>query len=139
MPTNLTASTFTALVADLEEVSAGGGLAAANTDYVITITANYSETADLPAVSLLGGSTLTIVGDFAGGPSTLSGGTVGSDQYLSGLRVLAGSVTVRDLEMTDMLVQGTPGASGSGAGSGGGAGLGGRCSWPAAPASLSTT
>ena len=58
----------------LNEINAGGVYSFVNTDYVINLTANVTQAADLPAINLAAGDILTFTGN-----ATLSGSTLNLD------------------------------------------------------------
>ncbi len=97
------------LSAALAAIDRTGSAAAANTAYTISFTANVTLTADLPAIDLAPGASLTIVGN----GFTLDGG--GAHQ---GFVDYAGLVGINDLTIEQAVALG-------GSGGGGGGGLGG--------------
>ena len=109
-------SATTTLNGAIKSIDVGGSNAQTNTNYTITlsqsITLNDATDADLLAINLPAGSTLTIIG----GSNSLNGN---GDQR--GLFVYSGTVTVQNLTITNMQALGGSG----GGGAGGGAGLGG--------------
>ena len=112
----------------------GGALSAPNTAYTITLASgsDLALTADLPAVNLQTGSTLTIVGN---------GATIDGGNAHQGLVDFQGGLVLNDLTIANAVARGMDGADGSPSGNfsritglglfppalggGGGAGLGG--------------
>ena len=114
-------STEDQLNADIAKFSVGGSLAATNTHYVISLDGSVGAialTGALDQISLMAGSSLTIVGN----GDTLDG--VGAQR---GFVVDRGSVEIDNLTLANMSAQGSTGGEGSdvAGGGGGGAGLGG--------------
>jgi hypothetical protein len=125
MPTtSFSVGDITTLNNDLRSIDLGGSNSATNTNYTISLTADIDlKTAnvvtELLAINLAAGDTLTIEGN----NQVLDGANA-----TNGLFVYAGTVTVDDLTIQNMVAQGGAGGGGSGAadgGGGGGAGLGG--------------
>ena len=112
-------SATTTLNGAIKSIDVGGSNAATNTNYTITlsgsITLNDATDADLLAINLPTGSTLTIIG---GTNISLNGN--GNQR---GLFVYSGTVTVDDLTLTNMQALGGVGGGGAGAGAGLGGGL----------------
>jgi hypothetical protein len=106
--TQLNASSFATLNAAIAEADAD---TTSGHSYTITLTATITESADLTALNLHTGVSVTIVG----GNHTLNGAGH------SALQVIAGDVTVQNLTIENAVARG---GNGSGDG-GGGAGLGG--------------
>lgn len=100
---------FLGLVQALEGLTGEAGA------YTIELTANITPAADLPAIVVDAGSSLTIIGN----GDTLSGGSAHQ-----GLFAYSGNLTVENLTIAAAHAVGGAGGSGGGGG-GGGAGLGG--------------
>ncbi|MCS3582651.1 hypothetical protein M2192_006897 [Bradyrhizobium elkanii USDA 61] len=113
----------------ISAISVGGGLASANTDYVINFSTSGSARTlqlldDLPAINLMNGSTLTFDGN------TDYNNQLGGQDYsdvidargYQGFVVVAGKVTFKNLTIINAVASGGNGGVGGG---GGGAGLGG--------------
>ena len=121
MPTTfLNVSTAAQLSADIEAIDLasqgpGGGT---GTHYLITLLAGatLTESADVAAINLAGGDTLTI-----GGQGALLNGA-GAHRSLF---AYAGGVTINNLTIENAVARGGAGGEGVTAGGGGGAGLGG--------------
>ena len=92
-------------------------------NYVIDITGPIDLTSPLLAISLLGGSTLTIEGTNSGGCAPQVQTIDGANTY-SGLFVYSGNVTIDDLTIQNAKAIGGAGGTGK-VGGGAGAGLGG--------------
>jgi hypothetical protein len=106
---DLTASSFATLNAAIQQANAD---TTSGDSYTITFTATIAETADLTALNLHSGVSVTI----DGGNDALDGAGY------SALHVSAGDVTLQNLTIENAVAQGGAGSSGGG---GGGAGLGG--------------
>ena len=94
-------------------IDVGGTDSAANTPYVIQVATDLSMTADIPAITLASGDTLTIMGDNPDNTNlsaTIDGG--GSRGFI----VNSGSVTISDLSLVAMSA---PGGTGGQPGGGG--------------------
>src|SRR5262245_43697980 len=119
MPTTFSVANQAQLDSALQQIDAGGGSAAANTAYTITLTADFSLSSNIWAINLLGGSSVTIDGQ---------GHTIdGANQY-RGFFDSAGGVTLKNMTIAHARAQGGDGGDGrdnSHGGGGGGAGLGG--------------
>src|SRR5581483_6036377 len=103
-------------------IDVGGANAAANTNYVITVSGEIDLTSDLLAINLASGSTLTIRGaDGDGNPAVETINGLGSER---GFFVYSGTVALENLLVENTKAQGGAGGGG-GSGGGGGAGLGG--------------
>ncbi|WP_338830264.1 Ig-like domain-containing protein [Bradyrhizobium sp. 27S5] len=120
---------YTQLYNAISAISVGGGLAAANTDYIINFsTSGAARTLqlldDLPAINLMSGSTLTF--DGSSDYNNQLGGQDNSDvidaRGYQGFVVVAGKVTFKNLTIVNAVASGGGGGTGGG---GGGAGLGG--------------
>ncbi|WP_338833920.1 hypothetical protein [Bradyrhizobium septentrionale] len=120
---------YTQLYNAISAISVGGGLAAANTDYIINFsTSGAARTLqlldDLPAINLMSGSTLTFDGN--SDYNNQLGGQDNSDvidaRGYQGFVVVAGKVTFKNLTIVNAVASGGGGGTGGG---GGGAGLGG--------------
>jgi hypothetical protein len=106
--TDVTATSFTLLNNDIiaaDQLTTGS--------YTITIQGTITATADLTAIDLDAGVSLTI--NTAGGGGTLSG-----NGLYRGLFVYQGDVTVENLTITSAVALGGAGVGGGGAGLGGG-------------------
>ncbi|WP_167386908.1 Ig-like domain-containing protein [Bradyrhizobium mercantei] len=110
-------------------ISVGGGMAAANTDYVIHFSLSSGARTlqlldDLPAINLMSGSTLTFDGN--SDYNNQLGGQDYSDvidaRGYQGFVVTSGTVTFKNLTIINAVASGGNGGVGGG---GGGAGLGG--------------
>jgi hypothetical protein len=100
----------TSLNGAIRSIDVGGSNAATNTNYTITLTASITlSAADLLAINLPSGSSLTIVG----GNFSINGN--GNQR---GLFVYSGNVTVQDLTITNAQALGGAGASAGGGGAG---------------------
>ena len=117
------------LYAAISAISVGGGMAAANTDYVINFSLSSSARTlqlldDLPVINLMNGSTLTFDGN--SDYNNQLGGQDFSDvidaRGYQGFVVVAGTVTFKNLSIINAVASGGNGGVGGG---GGGAGLGG--------------
>jgi hypothetical protein len=86
------------------------------TSYTISLDSSLTLSADLDAINLANGSSLTILGN---------GYTLDGNGLYRGLFVYDGNVTIGNLTLSDMKAVGGAGGSGSTGGAGGGAGLGG--------------
>ncbi|MCP1840973.1 hypothetical protein ACVIHI_006109 [Bradyrhizobium sp. USDA 4524] len=113
----------------ISAISVGGGLAAANTDYVINFSLSSGARTlqlldDLPAINLMNGSTLTFDGN--SDYNNQLGGQDYSDvidaRGYQGFVVTSGTVTFKNLTIVNAVASGGNGGVGGG---GGGAGLGG--------------
>ncbi|VIO66617.1 Adhesin BmaC autotransporter [Bradyrhizobium ivorense] len=113
----------------IEAISVGGGMAAANTDYIINFSTSGSARTlqlldDLPAINLMSGSTLTFDGN--SDYNNQLGGQDYSDvidaRGYQGFVVTSGKVTFKNLTIINAVASGGNGGVGGG---GGGAGLGG--------------
>ncbi|MCP1974733.1 Ig-like domain-containing protein [Bradyrhizobium elkanii] len=113
----------------ISAISVGGGLASANTDYVINFSTSGSARTlqlldDLPAINLMNGSTLTFDGN--SDYNNQLGGQDYSDvidaRGYQGFVVTSGTVTFKNLTIVNAVASGGNGGVGGG---GGGAGLGG--------------
>ena len=120
---------YTQLYAAITAISVGGGLAAANTDYVINFSLSSGARTlqlldDLPAINLMNGSTLTFDGN--SDYNNQLGGQDYSDvidaRGYQGFVVTSGTVTFKNLSIINAVASGGNGGTGGG---GGGAGLGG--------------
>ena len=120
---------YTQLYNAISAISVGGGLAAANTDYVINFSLSSSARTlqlldDLPVINLMNGSTLTFDGN--SDYNNQLGGQDYSDvidaRGYQGFVVTAGKVTFKNLTIINAVASGGNGGTGGG---GGGAGLGG--------------
>ncbi|WP_198960843.1 Ig-like domain-containing protein [Bradyrhizobium sp. UFLA03-84] len=120
---------YTQLYNAISAISVGGGLAAANTDYVINFSLSSGARTlqlldDLPAINLMNGSTLTFDGN--SDYNNQLGGQDYSDvidaRGYQGFVVTSGTVTFKNLTIINAVASGGNGGVGGG---GGGAGLGG--------------
>jgi Hint domain len=115
-------STVTALNTDITSIDVGGGNAATDTTYTITLASGLTGasalalTTELEAINLGSGDTLDIVG---------SGDTINGEGSQRGFFVYSGTVDISDLTIADTTATGGAGGNGRFTGSGGGAGLGG--------------
>jgi hypothetical protein len=107
-----TVATEAQLDAAIAAINAASTASATNTDYVILITTDLSLAADIPAISLKTGDTLSIQGDNADNPNlsaVIDGG--GSRGFI----VNSGTVSISDLSLVAMSAPGgTGGAPGGG-------------------------
>src|SRR5262245_4710416 len=113
----------------IHAISVGGGLASANTDYIINFSLSSGARTlqlldDLPAINLMNGSTLTF--DGTSDYNNQLGGQDYSDvidaRGYQGFVVTSGKVTFKNLTIVNAVASGGTGGDGGG---GGGAGLGG--------------
>ena len=109
------------LNADLALINNGGSDAATGATYVITITQSFTLTAAITAVNLDSGSSLTINGN---------GNTISGNSQFEGFFAAAGTLSLGDLTLANMLAKGGVGGSNgvthtARVSGGGGAGLGG--------------
>ncbi|WP_375777522.1 Ig-like domain-containing protein [Bradyrhizobium sp. ma5] len=112
------ASNVAELNAAILQMDSGGVNAAANANYTINITANFSLTSELYALNLLSGSSVTINGsDGHGGTHAIDGLNA-----QRGFFVYAGNVNLENLTIQNTVAAGGGVIQGGG---GGGAGLGG--------------
>ncbi|MGY3693799.1 hypothetical protein ACVIGA_003879 [Bradyrhizobium sp. USDA 3240] len=112
------ASNVAELNAAILQMDSSGVNAAANANYTINITANFSLTSELYALNLLSGSSVTINGsDGHGGTHTIDGLNA-----QRGFFVYAGNVNLENLTIQNTVAAGGGVIQGGG---GGGAGLGG--------------
>ena len=118
MTTSYTVNTEADLNNAIQQIDLTGGSSAANTEYTITFGAGLTGasalqlTADLDAINLASGDTLTIDGN---------GAEMNGLSNQRGFFVYAGTVTINDLTIENTVATGGAG----GPGGGGGAGLGG--------------
>ena len=120
---NFTVATETDLNNAITAMNAGGSAAAANTVYNITITADLELSADIAAINLLAGDSLTVTGNTLGNDGNPSAHIDGGGTF-RGFVVEAGAVTLNSLTIGNTVATGGGGGNGALAG-GGGAGLGG--------------
>jgi hypothetical protein len=118
--TDFTITSASDLATDIQLIDQTGADAAANTAYTFTFDlpggATTLDITQIDAINLESGSSLTVIGN---------GDTIDGQGTQRGLFVYAGTVTVEDLTIANMIARGGDGgASDTGAG-GGGAGLGG--------------
>ncbi|VIO70303.1 Ig-like domain-containing protein [Bradyrhizobium ivorense] len=113
----------------IEAISVGGGMAAANTDYIINFSTSGSARTlqlldDLPAINLMSGSTLTFDGnsDYNNQLGGLDSSDIIDARGYQGFVVTSGKVTFKNLTIINAVASGGNGGVGGG---GGGAGLGG--------------
>ena len=111
--TTLTASSATQLSSDIGTFDAQSHTQAVSG--TIEITGNITLAAELAAISLAAGSSLTIIG---------TGHTITGGSATGGFQVLTGTVSIDDLLIQDATARGGNGVSGGG----GGAGLAAACS-----------
>ncbi|MCW3475745.1 beta strand repeat-containing protein [Limobrevibacterium gyesilva] len=121
MQTAYTVSTEAELTAAILDINLGGANSVADTAYTITLDTSLdpsgylSLSANLPAINLATGDTLTIDGQ---------GGLLNGAGVARGFYVYAGNVTIENITIASAVAKGGMGVSGVDAG-GGGAGLGG--------------
>ena len=96
------------LNAAIAAINVGGASSAANTSYTITITSDFILNADIDAINLAAGDTLTIQGSNPANDSSTA--QIDGDTTYRGFVVTAGSVNLNNLSLTGMTAPGgTPG------------------------------
>ncbi len=99
--TSFIASNSASLAAILTEISAGGTDAAPNTKYAIGFAnGSIALSATLPAIDLMAGSSLSILG---------GGGTIDGGNIAGGLQLVAGNLSLSNLTLADFATQGDGG------------------------------
>src|SRR6516162_4384066 len=94
---NFSVGDITTLNTDIRSIDVGGSNAATNTNYTITFTGDINLTSQLLAINLASGSTLTIEG---------SNHVIDGGNTQRGLFVYAGTVTISDLTIQNMVARG---------------------------------
>ena len=99
--TSFIAQNAAGLAAILAEISAGGSDAAPNTQYSIGFsTGSIAPSATLPAIQLMSGSSLSILG---------GGGTIDGGGVAAGLQLVAGNLSLSNLTLSDFAATGDGG------------------------------
>ena len=112
MTTNFSVANEAELNAAIAAINLGGTSSAINTSYTITITSDFTLTADITPINLASGDNLTVTGSSIYNTTAVLDGN-GSHR---GFVVNAGSVALSDLSLTGMTAPGGSGGSPSGGG-----------------------
>ena len=112
MTTNFSVANEAELNAAIAAINFGGTSSAINTSYTITITSDFTLTADITPINLASGDNLTVTGSSIYNTTAVLDGN-GSHR---GFVVNAGSVALSDLSLTGMTAPGGSGGSPSGGG-----------------------
>ena len=112
MTTNFSVANEAELNAAIAAINVGGTSSAINTSYTITITSDFTLTADITPIDLASGDNLTVTGSSIYNTTAVLDGN-GSHR---GFVVNAGSVALSDLSLTGMTAPGGTGGSPAGGG-----------------------